>query len=139
MQDNKSLNFLYTVPAYIVFFCAGFVQIIFNNTANFYYYNLSGRENCNSGIAPCFTGFFEMLLINIVGFVACLLIIYLYLTKTNTTRKWLIFIMGSISLFVTRLLFGYLDESLTILWVPLSYLIAFGTNYLIFTKLPTNK
>jgi len=111
---------------------------IFAKLANFYYYNLSGREYCNTGIAPCFVGFFEMHGIQMLGWILSLLLIRYFLFKNNIKRKWFVLIMGVIVCYLLSILIGLnIDYEILNKFLftnAFLYLISFGGQYLIFSK-----
>jgi hypothetical protein len=125
----------------VLFFVVGILPKIFNEIGKYYHDELSGREHCNTGIAPCFIGFFEYVIIISIGFITSALIILTYLKKTKAKRKWFIFIMGFITLmFAIFISLAVSEYELSIFnTLPLLYLLSFGSMYLIFTRLPEKR
>ena len=89
---------------FFTFFSAGMAVYISNMFSNYYYYNLSGREDCNTGIAPCFIGFSEMLGIQFIGWIFSFAIIFLVLSKLKVVRKWFVLILGIITLYAVNII-----------------------------------
>jgi hypothetical protein len=122
---------------FIILALSGAVSEVFNRYSDYYYYYLAGRENCNTGIAPCGIGFSEKIDIMAAGWIISLLIILLFLIFNRVKRKWLIFGIGIIFLIFISITAFNMDTGIFNLYFKTAaiYVFSFGLQYIIFSKI----
>jgi hypothetical protein len=125
--------------------------IVFISTNLGWLYSLSLPSDICAGEEVCFDGFFEKMFIMNIGWVISLILMFIVLKKLQITRKWLIFLLGMISLmpvgtFVEFIFYIFLpNQAEHIFSFPMGEIsnnihyvfifpIVFGVYYLIFSK-----